>query len=413
MTMARWLGDAQDAWFGLRRRPLRAWLSGLGVGIGVMALVAALSISEGAKREALAKIASLGVETIRIENAVKQSQVGKPSLANLSMGLTLQDVDLLRSHLSGKGEFAAFARVDNLSANVGSQQGVLTALGVDLAWPELERLSLGWGRWFTLSDVVEHASVCVLGSRIANMLHVAGPSVAIVGNTPCLVIGVMKPKGLLLTEGTGLASIDFDGLVVFPITAFPHGKHEAGQVLVDGIVARFPGYGESAMLRAADRTEQLLLEWHRRVRDFRLVVPQKLLKEQRETQILFALVMGSIAGLSLLVGGIGVMNVMLANVAEQTREIGLRISLGATRLRIVRLFLWHSVLISLTGTIWGLAAGVGLAVLVQVYAGWAIAFSVVSLMLGPLSAAFAGILFGLYPAMRAAALNPAQALRDT
>jgi len=252
----------------------------------------------------------------------------------------------------------------------------------------------------------------VIGSQVADELHISKPTLLTLGSTACQVIGVMQTKGLLLTEGTGLSALDFDRLVVMPITAFPFGRMVTGQLLVDGIVARFVGYNEAAMLRAADRVESLLSQWHREVRDFRLIVPQKLLQEKRATQSLFAMVMGTIAGLSLLVGGIGVMNVMLANVAEQTREVGLRMSMGATRRRIVTLFLWHAVLISLTGTLWGLVAGIGLAVLVQAYAGWIVAFSALSLLLGPLSALFTGVVFGIYPALRAASLNPALALRD-
>jgi len=377
-----------------------------------MALVAALSISEGAKREALAKIASLGVETIRIENAALASQLGQRSVANLSMGLTLQDVANLRSHLAGKGDVSAYIRTSDLSATAQAQRGVVTALGADLIWPELERINLSWGRWFWPDDMQQRSAVCVIGSQVADELHISKPTLLTLGSTACQVIGVMQTKGLLLTEGTGLSALDFDRLVVMPITAFPFGRMVTGQLLVDGIVARFVGYNEAAMLRAADRVESLLSQWHREVRDFRLIVPQKLLQEKRATQSLFAMVMGTIAGLSLLVGGIGVMNVMLANVAEQTREVGLRMSMGATRRRIVTLFLWHAVLISLTGTLWGLVAGIGLAVLVQAYAGWIVAFSALSLLLGPLSALFTGVVFGIYPALRAASLNPALALRD-
>ncbi|MDH3452665.1 MAG: FtsX-like permease family protein, partial [Gammaproteobacteria bacterium] len=141
--------------------------------------------------------------------------------------------------------------------------------------------------------------------------------------------------------------------------------------------------------------------------------PYALLNEARDTQILFQLVMGAIAGLSLLVGGIGVMNVMLSNVAEQTREIGLRMAVGATRARIISLYLCHASLLCLAGGVVGLGLGVAAALLVQVYAGWAVAFSALGLSLGPLSAVTAGLVFGLHPALRAAALNPALALRES
>jgi putative ABC transport system permease protein len=165
-------------------------------------------------------------------------------------------------------------------------------------------------------------------------------------------------------------------------------------------------------LDIADQISEYLAVRHRGVRDYSLVVPVKLLRESQQTQSLFSLVMGSIAGLSLLVGGVAVMNVMLANISEQTHEIGLRMAVGASRRRIISLYLFHSMLLSLAGGVTGLAGGIVLAMLIETYAGWSVAFSTLSLLLGPLSALVTGVIFGLHPALRAAALNPALALRE-
>jgi putative ABC transport system permease protein len=226
------------------------------------------------------------------------------------------------------------------------------------------------------------------------------------------VIGILQPKGRLLTEGTGLSTLDFDNSVIMPYTSFPFGRMLGSRRLLDGLVVRLNDDSEARILSAASQVDELLRSRHRGVRDYRLVVPVSLLREARETQALFALIMGSIAGLSLLVGGIGVMNIMLANVAEQTREIGLRMAVGATKGRIVGLYLCHSMLLCLVGGVLGLSGGILTALGVEYYAQWAVAFSGFGLILGPLSALVTGLIFGLYPAFRAATLNPALALRE-
>jgi putative ABC transport system permease protein len=142
---------------------------------------------------------------------------------------------------------------------------------------------------------------------------------------------------------------------------------------LDGIVVVLDDRDEKSILAIAEQIKEILLVRHRGVRDFSMVVPINLLKEARESQKLFSLIMGTIAGLSLLVGGIGVMNVMLANIAEQTREIGLRMAVGASRNRIANLYLWNSILLTVSGGLWGLASGTILALAIQKYGGWDVA----------------------------------------
>lgn len=404
--------DGKDAWQSLRRRPARSLLSGVGIAIGVLALVAMLSIGEGAKREALEKIATLGINTIRVEYAPPEAYSADSTVINLSQGLTRTDALRIGTWLGQLGYIAYYARKDELAMLAGSRLSVGTLIGASHGWFGTENLSLREGRPLIVADIAKHRRVCVTGDDIASTLQVRLGSTIRFHNVPCNVIGILQPKGRLLTEGTGLSTLDFDNSVIMPYTSFPFGRMLGSRRLLDGLVVRLNDDSEARILSAASQVDELLHSRHRGVRDYRLVVPVSLLREARETQALFALIMGSIAGLSLLVGGIGVMNIMLANVAEQTREIGLRMAVGATKGRIVGLYLCHSMLLCFVGGVLGLSGGILTALGVEYYAQWAVAFSGFGLILGPLSALVTGLIFGLYPAFRAAALNPALALRE-
>lgn len=404
--------DCKDAWLSLRRRLARSFLSGLGIGIGVLALVAMLSIGEGAKHKALKKIGSLGVNTIRIEYAVPDTTFGGANIRNLSQGLTRSDADRVATWLGGMGDLGYYARRNSVFVTSGLQSSSATVIGVSARWFSAERVRLDEGRPFVPDDMIQMRRVCVAGNRIGSTLRLKPGETIRVHNEPCTLIGVLRQRGRLLTEGTGLSTLDFDALVVMPYESFPFRKVMGGDRLLDGLIVRLNDDNEQRIVSTARYIDELLRVEHRGVQDYRLVVPVNLLREARETQLLFRLIMGSIAGLSLLVGGIGVMNIMLANVSEQTREIGLRMALGAPRSRIVSLYLWHSMLLCLVGGVLGLVGGILAALAVQNYAGWAVAFSGFALVLGPLFAVVTGLVFGLHPALRAASLDPAVALRE-
>lgn len=406
------LVDARDALLGLRRRPLRSLLSGLGIGIGVTALVAMLSIGEGARRQALTKIASLGLGTVRIENALGDTAVDG-SLLNLARGLSEQDLERISSLLEGTGIAGGVVRRDGVRV-MGAGHEVMAALfGVAGEWTAAEELRPAQGRLLHAGDMARRERVCVLGSTLAGQLRGRLGDVLVVDEVPCTLVGVLAPRGRLLTEGTGLSAMDFDRLALMPLGALSSRSYVGGRRGLDGIVARLFDHDEEGVIRTAARLREFLSRERQRVGDFRLVEPVSLVREARATNRLFSLIMGSIAGLSLLVGGIGVMNVMLANIAEQTREVGLRMSLGAGRGRIISLYLWHCVLLSLSGALWGFVVGLGLAFAIQRFSGWQVAFSPLSLVLAPLAAVLTGLVFGLQPARRAASLDPAQALRES
>ncbi len=406
--------DFFDGLRGLSRRPMRSLLSSLGIGIGVTALVTMLSISEGARERTLDKIRSLGTSTLRVESKNGEG-AGQNNSANLSTGLQMSDADRVGRWLANRGQVGVYTKADSKNIQSGTKNVSGPVLGVNGSWFAVERAHVAFGRPLYPADVRNFSACCVLGSGLASSLQFyqksLGRNVAVGGNA-FRVVGVLEPKGTLLTEGTGLSAIDFDNSIFLPITSNPFIRMASGKRLVDGMVITLSGTEDAGIENLGLQVARIIRSRHRDVDDFTMVAPVTLLREAEESQRMFSLVMGAIAGLSLVVGGIGVMNVMLANIAEQTREIGLRMAVGATRFRIISLFLVNSVLLSLIGSAWGLVVGVGMALLVQQYAGWDVVFSSFSIVVAPAAAIISGVLFGLHPAIRAASLDPAPALRD-
>lgn len=404
--------DLQDAWRNLFRRPLRSLLSGLGIGIGVAALIAMLSITEGAKRAAFVKFSSLGLQTLRVE-AISAKSEGGESTVNLSQGLIHEDGAQLAEWLGARGKVGLFIRRDNVRISVGNKTLVATVLGVNAGWFAAEALSATRGRILNEKDVAYQHNYCVVGSSLASALQVDVLATLQMEHHAATVVGVAARKGRLLTEGTGLSAVDFDNVVIMPFPAMPFPRVVAGRLLLDGLVVTLEKAPEKTVQFLAEQIRQILLGNHRQVKDFHIVVPLTLLREAEDSQKVFSLIMGAIAALSLLVGGIGVMNIMLANIAEQTREIGLRMAVGACRTRIISLYLCHSILLTMTGAIWGVAVGVLVALLIQWFGGLPVVFSPFSLLVAPSFAVMTGVMFGLHPARRAASLEPALALRDS
>ena len=400
--------DLAEALADLAQKPVASTLSALGIAIGVAALVAMLSIGEGAKEEALKQIVSLGMNTIRLEDSLRQVLQQDRQQANISQGMTEGDIAFLGSWLQKRAKLAWYYRRDDVAAFGSRREISVTALGVSSLWPDIEGVSIAQGRALSELDA-QGVRRCLIGSAVASKLFLGvGDSLRLVEEL-CIVIGVLAPKGSLLTEGTGLSTLNFDRSVILPIKAFG-GLQESRRF--QGVIVKVTAVEESAILAFSAELEQLLRRRHRDVLDVRVVAPIALLKKARDTQRLFSSVMGAIAGLTLLVGGVGIMNIMLANISEQTREIALRRAVGADARRILSLYLSHSCLLTGLGSLAGIVLGVVLALIVQAAAGWVVAFSVFGITIGPVFALCVGLLFGYYPASRASRLNVAAALRE-
>ncbi|TMB19275.1 MAG: FtsX-like permease family protein [Deltaproteobacteria bacterium] len=393
-------------------RKLRTLLSTLGIVFGVAAVISMMSIGEGARREATEQIKLLGTNNIRVKRLELTGEMRAEAERRFSRGLTYDDALLVRDRLPGLLGVAPVKFLDQ-EARFGARQGVAQVVGTTPEYQDVTNFRVGQGRFLSPFDLRDSKRVCVLGSELKQDLFgyadALGAALTI-GQSSCQVVGVMEPK--LIREGRGavikLRNINRD--VYLPITTalrrFPRTGDPAA---IEEIAVRVADASQLSVTARAIRG--IVGPQHRDVEDYEVMVPEELLAQAQRTQRIFNIVMGSIAGISLLVGGIGIMNIMLANVSERTREIGVRRAIGASKRDVLRQFLIETVLVCLAGGTIGTVIGFGMAKGITLYAGWATAFSLVSVLIAFGTAASVGLLFGLFPARQAAELHPVQALR--
>ena len=386
----------------LRLHKLRSSLSILGVVFGVAAVVAMSSVGEGARRETLQQIAALGIDTVTIKP--QPSGPGEP-LAVLplataeSLGRVVPDVRAV-----------APLRVAELVADAGGRIARVIALGTTPAYGEAARLELGAGRFLADLDVIDRKRVAVLGASVSRALFPLqsplGESVRLGGDW-YRVIGTLQERASPRGRGAAIRARDLNRAVIVPLPALDLGASRQADG-VDEIVFRVAT--PEAVVAAAGVAQALV----RRATDAEapeVVIPREILRQRERTQRVFNVVTGAVAAISLLVGGIGIMNIMLASVAERTREVGVRRALGARRRDVAAQFLVESSLLTVTGGLLGSVLGLLGAVLIQAFAGWPTAVHPLMLVVALVVALMIGIGFGFYPAWHAAGLDPVEALR--
>ncbi|MBM3774743.1 MAG: FtsX-like permease family protein, partial [Acidobacteria bacterium] len=271
------------------------------------------------------------------------------------------------------------------------------------------------GRFFTEEENQRSAPVCVLGD--AAKVNLLGFDDAIgkyvkINEAWLQVIGVLTPQATGDSEVEGLQALDRNNLVIAPFNTVMRRFEDNNSYLkdeIDGIYLKVAPAVDS--IETASVVRAILTATHKDAGDFTVVVPAGLLEQRRRTQFIFSIVMICIAGISLLVGGIGIMNIMLATVLERTREIGIRRAIGARQGDIIRQFLTEAVLISIVGGLIGIAFGVTLSRIIASAAGWATAVTSLSIGIAFGVSVFIGLLFGIYPAVQAARLDPIEAIR--
>ncbi len=395
----------------LAEHKLRTTLTMLGMMFGVGAVVAMLSIGAGAEREAMALIERLGTR-----NVVVRAKVYKPEeLAEIrkkSLGLSLRDVEALQEAVPGVVYVAPRIEIDPYKVLAAAAKTEAKVLGISHRHAEIAAFPLAEGRGIDLRDESHHAQVCVIGAGARRDLFGAEPALGKtvkINDLWCEVIGVLARDSSTVTavQGVAVASTDHEIYVPFT-TALRKLDRDPLKSPLSEIVVRLDPKAPAGETGAVIGT--LLDRLHGGTRDFEIVVPEALLRHSRQTQQLFNLVMGLIAGISLLVGGIGIMNIMLATVLEQTREIGVRRAVGARRRDIRFQFLVTAFTLSMLGGLLGVAMGLGIARIVAAYASWPTVVTTWSVALSLGVSVFVGVASGLYPAMRAAKLDPIEAL---
>ncbi|MFZ2875260.1 MAG: ABC transporter permease [Phycisphaerales bacterium] len=411
----------------LRLHMLRSILTALGIIFGVLAVIVMSSLGEGAKRAALAQIERLGARNIIIRSQKPpdtQQQQGSQQQSFVSRyGITRADLEVIRENFPDADAIVPLKEVGGQIIR-DDKRRVSQAFGVTPELMGAANLRVGAGRYLHESDMNEKARVCVVGAEIARQffpLEDPRGKTLRIDRVPFTVVGVLEPIGLAGGAGAALIGRDLNLDVHVPMTTArdtfgdlvmrgTSGSFQASSVEVSEVYVSVPT--RERVIPDAERLRLIVKTRHRNQTDVGLIVPYELLENARKTALTFNLIFGAIAAISLLVGGIGIMNIMLASVTERIREIGVRRALGATRQHILWQFLVETSVLSAIGGGIGVAVGVGGSLLV----GWAApnmptAITLWSILVSFSVATATGLVFGLYPARRAAMADPIVALR--
>jgi putative ABC transport system permease protein len=389
-------------------------LTMLGMIFGVAAVVAMLSIGAGARQEVIAFIEQLGVRNVIVEARETSDRQALQKIRKLSAGLSLQDLRVVEANVGGLAAVSARKRLTPSKLLPRPQGEMPVVFGVAPVYARLSGLRVVSGRFFDTRDDEEAAAVAVLGQAAAAGLFGADNPVGRfvkVNEQWFRVIGVAGPQLAVQADVGGLPAQDRNNIIYVPVMAALLRLEDAQNWMKDEVDGLYLNLEAGADVNATGAVVRSIIDaLHRGAGDFTVVVPAELLAEQQRTRRIFEVVMVAIASISLLVGGIGIMNIMLASVLERTREIGVRRAVGARRRDIIRQFLIETTLITTTGGAAGVLVGVGLSRLVGSFAGWSTIVTPASIVLAFLVSVSVGLVFGVYPAMRAASLDPVQSL---
>jgi putative ABC transport system permease protein len=405
---------------GVSAHKLRSGLTMLGIMFGVGAVISMLSIGAGAAKQAQALIDELGLRNVLVR--ARQLRPDELQVARKkSLGVSLRDAQAIKEAVPGVELVGPRLKVEPWRVQAGDAKTEGTVYGVSHRHRDLVAVPLAEGRFLDALDEQEHAQVCVIGAGVRRDLFAFGPALGQqvkINDLWCEVVGVVADRSAVAAGAQGQGSLGSAASragapsreIYLPVsTAQRKLEHDLLASPLDEILVRLSPAVSARESAAVIKT--LLDGLHGGVDDYEIVVPEALLAQSRQTQRLFNIVMGCIAGISLLVGGIGIMNIMLASVLERTREIGVRRAIGARRTDIVTQFLVESFTISALGGLTGVAIGVGIAQVVAVYAKWPTVVTAASIVLAFGVSLAVGILSGLYPAMRASRVDPISALR--
>ncbi|MBN2449784.1 MAG: ABC transporter permease [Lentisphaeria bacterium] len=397
---------------GLLAHKMRTALTMLGIIIAVAGVIAMSSFSLGSKRKQADQIRALGANLMRVVDARLEGEKLSAARVGGSPGLSLADLELLRRDVPGIARSAA-AREIRLNVVAESARPLAPRiLGVQGDYLEVNNLALAEGRFIDAWDQEGNARVAVLGHALAERLGTGSPigHELILGGNPYRVIGRLANRNLDIQglEATGATDANYDLLIPLR-TLLNRTRVFDMRSQIDEIQLQLED--EDTLMAAGVAVRRLLHVAHGGQEDFQLVVPLDLLKQKQQAQKLLDVLTFCVSSVALVVGGIGIMNIMLASVRERIREIGIRRAVGATRRDILLQFLTEAIVIAVTGGV------VGIALAVAVVAGTCLAFelpivvSPVMILVSVLASTATGLLFGLYPAAQAAAERPVEALR--
>jgi putative ABC transport system permease protein len=407
--------DFGQAFANLRAQKTRTLLTALGIVFGVGSVIGMLAIGAGAREESLRFIEQLGVRNILIDSRPATSQEELQQRRRSSPGLSDRDARILQANIEDLEIQSARRSLHPARVLPKPSRDIPELYGVRPAYSIIHSLHLAEGKFFDESDDAASAPVCVLGETAK--VNLLGYGAALgkfvkVNDAWLEVVGVLHEQLMAGSQNSGGAMQDINNIVYIPINTFQYRFWDQSSGLkddLDGIELRLRSDADS--IEVAKVVTAVLNSTHHNVQDFSVTIPAALLAQQKRTQTIFTYVMVAIAAISLLVGGIGIMNIVLATVLERTREIGIRRSIGARRFDIVRQFLTESVLISVGGGLLGIGFGFFLAWLIAQTAEWKTIVTTASVIIAFGVSVAVGVVFGIYPAVKASQINPIDALR--
>jgi len=396
----------------LRAQKTRTMLTALGMVFGVGAVIGMLAIGAGARQQSLAMIEQLGVRNLMVDSIPPGSPQQLQQRRLTSPGLNARDVRILQANLAGLDQISArrFLHPTHLLPTPAHEMPDL--FGVDANYALIHHFQELEGEFFDELDNAASAPVCVLGQTAKVNLFGYDPAVGkyVKANDTWLrVVGVLAEQN---SSGAGAAARDWNNVIYLPLNTFQYRFYDnsfSQKDDLDGVDMSLRPNVDS--VQAAKVVTAILNATHHNTDDFTVTVPAGLLAQQQQTQRIFTLVMVAIAAISLLVGGIGIMNIVLATVLERTREIGVRRATGARRVDILRQFLAEAVLISVSGGVLGIAFGYALSWIIAATAHWTTLVSTWSIGVAFGVSVGVGVIFGIYPARKAARIDPIEALR--
>jgi len=431
---------------------VRSLLTALGIIFGVAAVIAMLAIGNGAQQEILDQIKLVGVNNIVIKPVVEQQeekieeQVGQREKKKFSPGLTVRDVQSIEMTIPGIAKISPEIIIDTYVIRDGYRRSA-KLVGVEPSYFDIYNFSLGEGQVFNNEQRRLGAPVCIIGYAIKSKFfpteNPIGKSIK-VGQHWLKIVGLLDERLVSKNSISKLGIRDFNMDIYIPLQSFlirykNRDKITAEQLRLESMRSQGMVFGNAVSTGSENEAEKknyhqldrlviqvdatgmltptaeiisrLLERKHYGVVDYEIEIPELLLKQQQRTNDIFNYVLGAIAGISLLVGGIGIMNIMLASVLERIKEIGLRLSIGAKKSDVVQQFLFEAIMISVSGGIIGVILGISMALIVSEVAGIPTIITFSSIILSFGVAATVGLIFGIAPARRAASQDPITSLR--
>lgn len=398
---------------GLIEHKFRSFLTMLGIIFGVASVIAMLSIGEGAKRQAIAKYQDLGVNNIIVREKKLSDEELEEVRAKFSQGLSLNDAKVIKDIVPGVLHVASQSELET-EVKYTDKSSKSTVIGITPDYGDMLNLELESGTFINEDYYKHNLKVCVLGAGIAKSLfRNQNPldKMVKVDDQWFEVVGVLKSKALF-TETVGeLASRDLNTDVYIPLTSMLN-RFSQENVLtseIQQITIQVENSGK--LLETSEVVKGILQRHHFNNDDYSIVIPYELMKQEEKERQIYNFLLGAIAAISLLVGGIGIMNIMLATVMERTREIGIRRAIGARKSDIMGQFVSEAVAISITGGLIGVILGISLSLLISVFTDVNTFIRLYSVIVAFGFSVIVGISFGYLPAKNAANLKPIDSIR--